>query len=96
MISCRVVNALPLIFLTKVGLLDVLQEQGAPALVPDVVIAEVGGLDPDDPAIRAVQRSPWMRVVTIPAIPDTVPAWDLDAGESEIGKTTLSQLDSAL
>ena len=35
MISRRVVNASPLIFLTKVGLLEVLHQQAVPVLVPD-------------------------------------------------------------
>jgi len=42
-ISRRVVDASPLIFLTKVGLLEVLREPGVPALVPDVVLGEIGG-----------------------------------------------------
>ena len=66
MISSRVVNASPLIFLTKVGLLEVLREPSVPVLVPDVVLAEVGGLDPNDPAVRAVEQSQWMRVFTLP------------------------------
>jgi hypothetical protein len=37
-ISRRVVNASPLIFLTDVGLLDVLRQPGVPVLVPDVVL----------------------------------------------------------
>jgi predicted nucleic acid-binding protein len=90
-ISSRVVNASPLIFLTKVGLLDALQEQSVPVLVPDVVLTEVGGLDPDDPAIRAVQQSQWMRVVSTPTIPDVVLAWDLDAGESAVLAVALDQ-----
>ena len=91
MISNRVVNASPLIFLTKVGLLEVLWEPSVPVLVPDVVLAEIGGLDVDDPAVQAVQQSKWMRVVTTPAIPDVVLAWDLDAGESAVLAVALSQ-----
>ena len=72
MISGRVVNASPLIFLTKVGLLEVLQEPGVPVLVPDVVLAEVGGQDPDDPAVRAVRQSRWMQVVPTPTSPDVI------------------------
>jgi hypothetical protein len=74
-ISSRVVNASPLIFLTKVGLLEVLREPSVPVLVPDVVLAEVGGLDADDPVVKAVQQSQWMRVVSTPAIPDVVLVW---------------------
>ena len=40
MIFSRVVNASPLIFLTRVGLLDVLNEPGVPVMVPDKVQSE--------------------------------------------------------
>jgi predicted nucleic acid-binding protein len=90
-ISSRVVNASPLIFLTKVGLLKVLHEPSVPALVPDVVLAEVAGLDADDPAIRAVEQSQWIRVVPTPPIPDSVLVWDLDAGESAVLAVALDQ-----
>jgi predicted nucleic acid-binding protein len=90
-ISSRVANASPLIFLTKVGLLEVLREPSVPVLVPDVVLAEVGGLDPDDPAVRAIQQSPWMRVVSTPTVPHAVLVWDLDAGESAVLAVALSQ-----
>jgi predicted nucleic acid-binding protein len=90
-IFSRVVNASPLIFLTKVGLLEVLREPGVPVLVPDVVLAEVGGLDPNDPAVRAVEQSQWMRVVSTPTIPDNVLVWDLDAGESAVLAVALAE-----
>ncbi len=54
MISRRVVNASPLIFLTEVGLLEVLRQPGVPVLVPDVVRNEIGALGLDDPAAQAV------------------------------------------
>jgi predicted nucleic acid-binding protein len=62
-----------------------------PVLVPDVVLAEVGGLDADDPVVKAVQQSQWMRVVSTPAIPDVVLVWDLDAGESAVLAVALDQ-----
>jgi len=40
-ISRPVVNASPLIFLTEVGLLEVLRQPGVPVLVPDVVLFPV-------------------------------------------------------
>ena len=49
MISRHIVNASPLIFLTKVGLLEVLHQQAVPVLVPDVVMAEISSLDAGRP-----------------------------------------------
>jgi len=88
------VNASPLIFLTEIGLLEVLRQPGVPVLVPDVVLAEVSRLGPNDPAIQAVQCSPWIRVAPTPAIPDAVLVWDLDAGESAVLAVALEQPDS--
>ncbi len=74
-------NASPLIFLTKVGLLEVLHQQAVPVLVPDVVMAEISSLGPGDPAVQAVQQTGWIRVV--PA-PPSVTTWKLDDGESSV------------
>ncbi|MGZ3413779.1 MAG: hypothetical protein ACXWNX_08520 [Isosphaeraceae bacterium] len=45
MSSRRVVNASPIIFLDRVGLLDQLNEAGVTVLVSDFVLEELGGLD---------------------------------------------------
>ena len=91
MISRRVVNASPLIFLTHLGLLEVLKERGVAALVPDVVLAEIGGHGPADPAVLAVQASPWLQVVPTPPIPNVIAAQRLDAGESAVLAVGLQQ-----
>jgi predicted nucleic acid-binding protein len=90
-ISRRVVNASPLIFLTKVGLLEVLRQPGIPVLVPDTVLTEVGSLGPNDPAVQAVQQSQWMQVVATPKIPDVVLVWALVAGESTVLAVAMEQ-----
>ena len=94
MISRRVVNASPLIFLTRVGLLEVLREQGVPVLVPDIVIAEISSLGPSDEAVQAVANSSWIQVVSTPAIPPEVLPWGLDAGEAGVITIALEQYDS--
>jgi predicted nucleic acid-binding protein len=88
------VNASPLIFLTEVGLLEVLRQPNVPVLAPDAVLDEVGRLGPNDPAIQAVPRSPWMQIVSTPTIPDVVLVWDLDAGESAVLAVALEQPNS--
>ncbi|MGZ3336515.1 MAG: DUF3368 domain-containing protein [Isosphaeraceae bacterium] len=84
MISRRVVNASPLIFLTKVGLLEVLHQQAVPVLVPDVVMAEISSLGAGDPAVQAVQQAGRIRVVPAPPAPPSVTNWKLDDGESSV------------
>ncbi len=87
-------NSSPLIFLTEVGLLEVLRQPGVPVLVPDAVLVEIGRLGPNDPAIQAVQQSGWMQIVPTPAIPDVVLVGDLDAGESAVLAVALDHPDS--
>ena len=66
----RILNASPLIFLTKVGLLEVLHQQAVPVLVPDVVMAEISAASAaGDPAVQAVQQAGWIRVVPAPPAP---------------------------
>jgi predicted nucleic acid-binding protein len=88
------VNASPLIFLTRVGLLDVLNEPGIPVMVPDDVLSELGRLSPNDPAALAVGQTTWLLVVPTPPIPASVQAWNLDAGESAVLAVALGQPDS--
>src|SRR5271166_4662557 len=79
--SRRVVNASPIIFLDRVGLLDQLNEAGVTVLVPDFVLEELGGLTPDDPAAVAVRSASWIQVVAAPPIPDSLRHFRLDRGE---------------
>jgi predicted nucleic acid-binding protein len=88
------VNASPLIFLTEVGLLEVLRQPGIPVLVPDAVVEEISRLGPQDPAIQAVRRCSWIQVATTPAIPDVVRVWDLGAGETAVLSVALEVPDS--
>ena len=67
-----VVNASPIIFLDRVGLLDQLNEPGVTVFVPDFVLEELGGLTPDDPAAVAVRSASWIQVVAAPPIPDSL------------------------
>jgi len=78
------VNASPLIFLTKVGLLEVLNQPAVPVLVPDVVMAEISSLGPGDPVVQAVQQAGWIHVLPAPAVPPSVTSWKLDDGEASV------------
>jgi predicted nucleic acid-binding protein len=90
-ISRRVVNASPLIYLTHVGLLEVLDEPGVPVAVPDRVLAEIGVRGASDPAMIAVGAAPWIQIVPTPAIPKDVSDWGLDPGESAVLALALEQ-----
>lgn len=87
-------NASPLVFLTRVDLLEVLHDPGVPVVVPDAVFDELGGLGPDDPAVVAVGQATWLQVVPTPPIPASVQAWTLDAGERAVLAVALEEPDS--
>ena len=77
-------NASPLIFLTRVGLLEVLREPAGEVLVPDVVVAEIDRRGPSDQAAAAIRSTGWLHVVASPAVSIGMAAWNLGAGETAV------------
>ena len=77
-------NASPLIFLTRVGLLDVLREPADEVFVPDIVVGEIDRRGPSDPAAAAIRSAPWLRVSASPAVSLEMAAWNLGAGETAV------------
>jgi hypothetical protein len=56
----RIVNASPLILLTKIGRIDLLDAEDVDVVVPMPVLQEVSNLDPADPAVRAIDDAGWL------------------------------------
>ncbi len=90
----RIVNASPLIFLTRLGLVDLLNEPGVVVVVPDAVLDELGALGPDDPAAAAVRSTPWIHVAPTPAIPEFLQVPKLGAGETAVLALALAEIGS--
>ena len=79
-----VVNASPLIFLSRIGRLDLLEKLAASVLVPDAVIREVSaGGAKDSAAKSAVEWAAAWRVADRP-VPTSVASWDLGEGETQV------------
>lgn len=78
-----VVNASPLILLAKVSHAHLLPALVAEVVVPQAVAAEIEAGPPDDPA-RAWLSSRLLPVVTAPALPAKLLAWDLGSGETAV------------
>ncbi|HEX6987814.1 MAG TPA: DUF3368 domain-containing protein [Planctomycetaceae bacterium] len=78
------VNASPLIFLARAGLLDLLRLTGLTVVVPQPVADEVRRGGPADPAAAALDATPWLRVEPAGPVPPLVAAWDLGPGESAV------------
>lgn len=79
-----VVNASPLILLSRTGRLDLLASLAKTLVVPEAVIREIrAGSDRDDTADRIKNLSSVLQVDDQP-VPDRIRSWDLGAGESQV------------
>src|SRR3954464_11981360 len=81
----RVVNASPLIVLSKLGRLDLLRASisNVEVVTPRAVLEEVLKGKPDDPAVALVVEASgdWLRVLPAPSVPAALRAGGLDSGE---------------
>lgn len=84
MADVAVVNASPLIYLTEAGRLELLRLAGDEVLVPEAVAQEVRRWGADDPAVRALAATPWLRIVASIDVPPSIQAWDLGPGETAV------------
>ena len=82
--TLRIVNASPLILLTKVGRIDLLNAEGVDVVVPGLVLQEVSLLDPDDPVVRAIHDAGWSVVMPAAPVPASLSRWKLDPGEESV------------
>jgi len=79
-----VVNASPLIFLSRGNLLHLLRLLAETAVVPAVVAEEIARRGAEDVTARALRDNAWLQVRDTPAIPDSLRVWDLGEGESAV------------
>ena len=77
-----VVNASPLIVLSRAGHLDLLLLLGDRIVIPDVVVEEVSAHSAE--AARAVAGHAWLEPTPAVAVATAVAAWDLGRGESAV------------
>ena len=83
MVERAVVNASPLIFLARAGLIDMLRILGD-VVVPSAVASEVEQRGPDDPTVRAIKASSWIEVIPDLPVSAVIRSWDLGDGESAV------------
>jgi predicted nucleic acid-binding protein len=74
------VNASPLIFLSRAGLLDMLRLEANEIVVPETVAEEIRRRGSDDPAAQALEKTAWLKAIPVTQIPDIIRAWDLGDG----------------
>lgn len=61
-----IINASPLIYLSRSNYLPLLQLFGPEILVPQAVAQEIQHRDTQDPTVTALATTPWLRIVTPP------------------------------
>jgi predicted nucleic acid-binding protein len=78
------VNASPLIFLSRAGLLDLLRLEANEIVVPETVAEEIRRRGSDDITAQALEKTTWLKVIQATQIPDIIRAWDLREGEASV------------
>ena len=84
MAESAVVNASPLIFLSRAGLLDLLQILSPEIIIPEIVAAEIQIRGTSDPTAQALANTTWLLVTQTPPVPIQIQAWGLGPGESSV------------
>ncbi len=84
MVSLWVVNASPIILLTKIGHLDLLRQLGPPVVIPQAAVLEIQRRGPGDASVQALVQSSWLITVDPGPVVPAVAAWNLGIGESAV------------
>jgi len=79
-----VVNASPLIFLSRAGLIQLLQLVSSEVIVPEAVASEIEVRGKSDPTAQILANTSWLIVTQTPEIPAQIQAWGLGPGESSV------------
>lgn len=82
--ALAVVNASPLIILSRGRHLDLLRSVAAEMLVPGEVATEIHARGEADPTTQALRASRWLRVMPPKEVLPAVAAWGLGPGESAV------------
>jgi predicted nucleic acid-binding protein len=82
--ECPAVNASPLIFLARAGLLELLKLEAQEIAVSRSVAEEIRHRGPDDITVRAMETETWLKIMEDLPVPDVLRAWDLGEGESAV------------
>ncbi|MEN8217832.1 MAG: DUF3368 domain-containing protein [Pseudomonadota bacterium] len=85
MVKRPVIDASPLIFLSRAGKLDLLQQVvNTDVVVPVAVETEIQQYGEDDVTVQAVAQTNWLVLVNTPPIPKVIQSYHLGTGESAV------------
>jgi predicted nucleic acid-binding protein len=83
-VSLWVVNASPIILLTKARLLEVLRHLGSPVVIPEAAVHEVQQRGASHLSVQSLAQATWLVSVDPGPIPPAIAAFGLGAGESAV------------
>jgi predicted nucleic acid-binding protein len=84
MAEAAVVNASPLICLSRAGLSDLLRQAAETVMVPAAVAREILARGEADVTARLLAQTPWLVPTDDPDVPPNILGWDLGRGESTV------------
>ncbi|MCU7958450.1 MAG: DUF3368 domain-containing protein [gamma proteobacterium symbiont of Bathyaustriella thionipta] len=79
-----IINASPLIFLSRSKHIGLLQAFADEVWIPEPVAMEILHRGQQDITARTIERTEWLLTRSVPHLPDTVIEWRLGAGESSV------------
>ncbi len=79
-----VINASPLIFLSKGRYLSLLKILGSEIIVPQAVAQEIQFYGQDDITYQQLCSQDWLKIRAVDSVPTIIQNWDLGKGESEV------------
>jgi predicted nucleic acid-binding protein len=85
-----IVDASPLIYLSRAGYLPLLQVLGSRLLIPDAVFLEILAKGEGDTVARTVSAASWLTRLPAAPLSPRVAAWQLGAGESAVLSRAIS------
>lgn len=94
MVETVIVNASPIIFLSRGKHINLLRYFGSRILVPQSVVTEIARKGMGDVTTRAIFENSWIEQVSGVAVPDSIREWGLGAGESAVLAHALQEPNS--
>ena len=79
-----IVNASPLIFLSRGRQTHILRQFAYRILVPEPVAEEIRRKGISDITSQTLENTPWIEEVSAPTVPETILEWGLGPGESAV------------
>ncbi len=79
-----IIDASPLIFLSRSGHLELLQSFAEQVWVPMPVATEIQQRGQQDISAQAIDNTAWLLTKPVPTMPNSITEWRLGAGESAV------------